>query len=105
MSPNDILTVAAVSGSFLWLGAMLVAWFFCVLANPLWLRVMMKLGLIAIYLRLTAATLGDMPLDYFGALAYVFGALVGAVILGHHLRRVFACGDRCAPTKLRVVDK
>jgi hypothetical protein len=96
MSPNDILTAAAVSGAFLWIGAALTARFFCVHSNPLWLRVALKVGFIVIYLRLTAATLGDMPLDYFGTMAYVVGAIVGLAVLVHHLARIFRYGDRCA---------
>jgi hypothetical protein len=95
VTPNDVLTAAAVAGVFFWIGAELVVRFFCVQANPPWLREAMKLALIGIYLRLTAATLGDMPLDYFGSLAYVFGALVGAAVLIHHLRRAFRFKDRC----------
>lgn len=95
MTPNDVLTVAAVAGVFCWIGAELVVRFFCVQANPTLLREAMKAALIVIYLRLTAATLGEMPLDYFGSLAYVFGALVGAAVMVHHLRRVFRFKDRC----------
>jgi hypothetical protein len=95
MTPNDVLTVASVAGLFLWIGSVLMAWFFCVHANPLWLRVAMKIGFIILYLRLTAATLGDMPLDYAGAMAYVVGAVVGGIVLLHHLGRIFRYGDRC----------
>jgi uncharacterized membrane protein len=55
----------------------------------------MKIGFIVLYLRLTAATLGDMPLDYAGAMAYVVGAIVGLAVLAHHLGRIFRHGDRC----------
>ena len=95
MSPKDVLTCAAVAGVFVWLAAMLVAWFFCVHSNPLWLRAAMKLGFMAIFMRLAAATLGDMDLDYVGSLAYVTAAVVGAAVLAHHLGRVFRYGDRC----------
>lgn len=96
MTPNDILTASAVAGAFLWIGAAMATWFFCVHITARPLREAMKIAFIVIYLRLTAATLGDMPLDYFGALAYVLGALVGGAVLVHHLRRIFHDGDRCA---------
>lgn len=96
MTPNDILTAAAVAGAFLWIGAALTTWFFCVHSMARQMREAMKIAFIVIYLRLTAATLGDMPLDYFGAMAYVLGALVGAAVLVHHLRRIFRYGDRCS---------
>lgn len=96
MSPNDILAASAVAGALLWIGAALMTWFFCVHSMSRAMREAMKIGYIVIYLRLTAAAVGDMPLDYFGSLAYVVGALVGAAVLVHHLRRIFRYGDRCA---------